>query len=74
MLLLWIWLINKTSITVSNRFESRVEMTGDQMQDKLKERKVKKSSNSVLMAYLFFSLSCTSRTSTWSVDEVSSNV
>lgn len=65
MLLLGIWLINKIGITVSSPFESRVKMTGVQMQDKLKERKVKKSSNSVLMMYLFFS--STSRTSTWSV-------
>lgn len=65
MLLLGIWLINKIGIIVSSPFESRVKMTGVQMQDKLKERKVKKSSNSVLMMYLFFS--STSRTSTWSV-------
>lgn len=48
MLLLGIWLINKIGITVSSPFESRVKMTGVQMQDKLKDRKVKKSSNSVL--------------------------
>lgn len=42
MLLLGIWLINKIRIIVSNRFESRVKMTGVQMQDKLKERSERK--------------------------------